>query len=157
MKKSVWLHNIRSVYNVGSIFRTSDAIGIDHIYLSGYTPLPIDRFGRLRQDMAKVAIGAEKNISWSKIENPQEFFVDKKSVQLVGVEQDNRSVDLFNLNLEIENINELVIVMGEEVVGMEEWQRAQCHNIVEIPMYGSKESLNVSVAFGIAAYQIFKK
>ena len=55
MKKSVWLHNIRSVHNVGSIFRTADAVGVDHVYLSGYTPLPIDRFGRNRSDMNKIA------------------------------------------------------------------------------------------------------
>ncbi len=157
MKKSVWLHNIRSVHNVGSIFRTADAAGIDHIYLSGYTPLPIDRFGRERSDMAKVAIGAEKAVSWSQIQHPQEFFKDKKSVQLVGIEQDEASIDLFDFELEKEKFDEVVIVMGEEVAGMEDWQRAQCDNLVEIPMYGTKESLNVSVAFGIAAYQVFKK
>ena len=69
MKKSVWLHNIRSVHNVGSIFRTADAVGVEHIYLSGYTPLPIDRFGRSRNDMNKIALGAEKTVSWSQLKN----------------------------------------------------------------------------------------
>ncbi len=157
MKKSVWLHNIRSVHNVGSIFRTADAVGIDHIYLSGYTPLPIDRFGRARADMAKVAIGAEKVVSWSQIENPQEFFNDKKSVLLIGIEQDEESIDLFDFELKKRNPNEVIIVMGEEVAGMEDWQRVQCDQLLEIPMRGTKESLNVSVAFGVAAYQVFKK
>jgi tRNA G18 (ribose-2'-O)-methylase SpoU len=155
MKKSLWLHNIRSVYNVGSMFRTADAAGIDHIYLSGYTPLPIDRFGRSREDMHKVAIGAEKSVSWSHLENPLQDIQDLKKTgsHVVGVEQDKNSVDIFDYK-KPENISEIIIVMGEEVSGMEKEQLSLCDDIVEIPMRGEKESLNVSVAFGVAVYQI---
>lgn len=157
MKKSVWLHNIRSVYNVGSIFRTADAVGIDHIYLSGYTPLPIDRFGRARSDMHKVAIGAEQTVSWSQLKNPTEDIkqLQKGGVHVVGVEQDSSSVPLYEYS--VPHAPELIIAMGEETLGMEPWQVDLCNDIVEIPMRGEKESLNVSVAFGVAAYQIFKK
>ena len=66
---AVLLHNIRSTHNVGAIFRTADAIGVSKIYLCGYTPAPLDRFGRRRKDMAKVALGAEKNIEWESVED----------------------------------------------------------------------------------------
>ena len=156
MKKSVWLHNIRSVYNVGSIFRTADAAGIDHIYLSGYTPLPVDRFGRERLDMHKVAIGAEKTVAWSQLTEPVADIYNLKNsgTHLVGVEQDPQSVDIFKY--EPPTVSEIVLVMGEETLGMEPWQRELCDDLVEIPMRGTKESLNVSVAFGVGAYQIFK-
>jgi len=157
MKKSVWLHNIRSVYNVGSIFRTADAAGIDHIYLSGYTPLPIDRFGRERQDMHKIALGAEKSVSWSFLDNP---FKDIKEIKnsgayLIAIEQDKKSFDIFHYK-KPEKVSEIIIAMGEEVSGMEKEQLALADDIVEIPMRGEKESLNVSVAFGIAVYGILK-
>ena len=157
MKKSVWLHDIRSVYNVGSIFRTADAVGIDHIYLSGYTPLPVDRFGRERSDMAKVAIGAEKTVSWSQLKNPLQDIqkLKEKGARVIGVEQDKNSIDIFTYQ-KPDNVSEIIIAMGEEVSGMEHNQIEICDDIVEIPMRGKKESLNVSVAFGVAVYQILK-
>ena len=158
MKKSVWLHNIRSVHNVGSIFRTADAAGINHIYLSGYTPLPVDRFGRERNDMAKVAIGAEKTVFWSQLENPLQDIQDLKKTgsHIIGIEQNENSVDIFDYK-NPENVSEMIIAMGEEVSGMEQNQIDICDDIVEIPMRGQKESLNVSVAFGVAVYQILNK
>ena len=157
MKKSVWLHNIRSVYNVGSIFRTADAAGIDHIYLSGYTPLPVDRFGRARADMNKVAIGAEKSVSWSHLENPENDIkeLQKNRSLVVGIEQDKKSQNIFDYTIP-KNIPEIIIAMGEETLGMEAWQVDMCDDILEIPMNGEKESLNVSVAFGVAIYQLLK-
>jgi|AntAceMinimDraft_6_1070360.scaffolds.fasta_scaffold32348_1 tRNA G18 (ribose-2'-O)-methylase SpoU len=156
MKKLVWLHNIRSVYNVGSIFRTADSLGVHHIYLSGYTPLPIDRFGRPRNDMNKVAIGAEKIISWSQLKNPVDDIreLKKNGGYVIGIEQDSRAINIFTYTVP-EN-KEIIIAMGEETVGMEQWQKDTCDSILEIPMYGIKESLNVSVAFGVAGYQTFK-
>ena len=156
MKKSVWLHNIRSVHNVGSIFRTADAAGIDHIYLSGYTPLPVDRFGRERPDMAKVAIGAEKSVSWSQLKNP---LIDIQTLKengshIIGIEQYENSIDIFEY--QAPQSGEIIIAMGEEVLGMEQSQIDICDDIVEIPMNGEKESLNVSVAFGVAVYQLLK-
>lgn len=138
------------------MFRTADAAGINHIYLSGYTPLPIDRFGRARNDMAKVAIGAEKTVSWSQLENPESDIQNLKESgsHMIGIEQDSRSVELFNYQ-KPEAI-EIIIAMGEEVSGMEPWQIDICDDIIEIPMNGEKESLNVSVACGVALYQILR-
>ena len=155
MKKSVWLHNIRSVYNVGSIFRTADAVGIDHIYLSGYTPLPIDRFGRARNDMHKIALGAENEVSWSHLKNiPQDILALKDSgACLVCVEQHNDSIDYRNIKQT--GIAEMILAMGEETNGFEDGILKLADTIAEIPMHGKKESLNVSVAFGVVAYQIF--
>lgn len=157
MRKTLWLHNIRSIHNVGSMFRTADASGVDHIYLSGYTPHPVDRFGRARKDMEKVAIGAEKSVSWSYFGDPKSEIeqLKKEGVHVLGVEQDVRSVDLFNSRkIETES---LVIAMGEEVLGMEDWQRDLCDSLVEIPMLGKKESLNVSVACGVVLYHFIDK
>ena len=157
-KKSVWLHNIRSVYNVGSMFRTADAIGVQQIYLSGYTPLPIDRFGRAREDFAKVALGAEKSVPWVQLKNPFEEIraMQEKGAYLIGIEQDEHSVDIFSFP-KPEEVSEMIIAMGEETLGMEAEQLALCDTILEIPMHGQKESLNVSVAFGIASYCIWGK
>ena len=69
MKKFLILHDIRSVQNVGAIFRTADSIGIDKIIISGITPAPIDRFGRERSDLHKTALGAEKTVPWEQVEN----------------------------------------------------------------------------------------
>ncbi|MCI5051250.1 MAG: TrmH family RNA methyltransferase [Candidatus Pacebacteria bacterium] len=157
MKKSVWLHNIRSVYNVGSIFRTADAVGVDHIYLSGYTPLPIDRFGRNRADMHKIALGAEQSVSWSQLKNiPDDITQLKESgARLICVEQDNNSIQ-YNEYIPKDDVQELILAMGEETTGFDAEILSLADTIIEIPMRGKKESLNVSVAFGIAAYSIFK-
>ena len=157
MKKTVWLHNIRSVYNVGSIFRTADAVGVDHIYLSGYTPLPVDRFGRHRKDMHKIALGAEQSVSWSQLRNiPAEILALKsQGAHFIMVEQSPHSIDYRTIAMPKEK-KEIVIAMGEETKGFEKEILALADSIAEIPMQGEKESLNVSVAFGIAAYQLFQ-
>jgi len=88
------LHNIRSVSNVGAMFRTADAAGLNKIYLTGYTPCPLDRFGRKRKDLAKSALGAEEFVSWEQKILPallrslrrEKFFV-------IGIEQDKKSID----------------------------------------------------------------
>lgn len=157
MKKSVWLHNIRSVYNVGSIFRTADAAGVDHIYLSGYTPLPVDRFGRQRSDMHKIALGAEQTVSWSELKNiPDDITkLQKQGSFLVLVEQDQHSTNYRNISLPID-CPEIIIGMGEETRGFEQKLLNYADVIAEIPMRGDKESLNVSVAFGVIVYQLFQ-
>ena len=150
--KVVILDNIRSVYNVGSIFRTSDALGIDKIYLCGCTPTPIDRFGRSRQDLAKVALGAEKDITSEYCADTKEIIkkLKKEGYQIIAIEQDKKSVDFKKVKVKYP----VAIVMGNEVGGIDKKNLALCDIIVEIPMVGKKESLNVSVSFGIAGYQI---
>jgi len=154
IKKVVILDNIRSVYNVGSIFRTSDALGIDKIFLCGCTPTPTDRFGRARYDLAKVALGAEKNIVWEYCADTREVIkkLKKEKFQIIAVEQNKKSVDF----KEVKPKNLMAIVMGNEVKGIDKKVLALCDVIAEIPMTGKKESLNVSVAFGIAGYQLLQ-
>jgi tRNA G18 (ribose-2'-O)-methylase SpoU len=154
-EKIVVLDNIRSVYNTGSIFRTSDALGIDKIFLCGCTPTPKDRFGRDRKDLAKVALGAEKNIEWEHRENTVELLKElkKQKKYIIAIEQDKKSIDYKKVKIKYP----VVIVMGPEVEGMNREVLDECSVIAEIPMVGNKESLNVSVAFGIAGYGILDK
>lgn len=155
MKYSVLLHNIRSVYNVGSIFRTADGAGIEHVYLSGYTPHPIDRFGRNRSDMHKVALGAELTIPWSSFDTTEKALKTfrERKVYIVAVEQSRGSIPYTTLSIP-DDIDEVVLIIGEETQGIEESILKQVDATIDIPMRGEKESLNVSVAFGIVAYEL---
>jgi tRNA G18 (ribose-2'-O)-methylase SpoU len=150
--KVVVLDNIRSVYNVGSIFRTSDALGVNKIYLCGCTPTPIDRFGRARKDLAKVALGAEKDISWEYCSDTKTIIkkLKKEGFQIIAVEQDKKSIAYDEVKVKYP----VAIVMGTEVTGIDKKTLSLCDMIAEIPMLGNKESLNVSVSFGIVGYRI---
>lgn len=148
------LHNLRSVHNVGSIFRTADAAGVTKIYLVGYTPTPIDRFGRARKDLAKVALGAETSVPWEYYRRInvllRELRVQKLSI--VAVEQDKHSVDYRDFRPK----EATAFILGNEVNGIPKGVLALCDTIVEIPMHGKKESLNVSVSAGIVLFQYAK-
>lgn len=154
-KKKVWLilHNVRSAHNVGSIFRTADAIGVTRIYLTGYTPAPIDRFGRVRKDMLKVSLGAEKYVPWEVKRNLASLLrlLSAKGVSLIALEQDSRSVDY----KKVKTKTPVALIMGSEVGGLSRTVLKLCDSIAEIPMRGHKESLNVSVAAGIALFRFF--
>ncbi len=151
--KAVILDNIRSIHNAGSIFRTSDALGINTIYLCGTTPTPVDRFGRDRKDLAKVALGAEKTIAWEYYEKTEDAIKKLKAdgFQIVAIEQAENSVDYRKIKAK----TNIALIMGEEVKGIQPEILKLCDGVAEIPMKGKKESLNVSVAFGVAAYAIF--
>ncbi len=154
---SVLLHNIRSVYNVGSIFRTADGAGFDKVYLSGYTPLPIDRFGRQRKDMNKVALGAEQTLNWQVLEDDILDFIKAKKEQgavIIAAEQSPQSISYDHLTLP--ESGEVILIMGEEVSGIEPELLEQVDFIAEIPMRGAKESLNVATSFGVLAYELTK-
>lgn len=148
------LHNIRSVHNVGSIFRTANAAGITEVILSGYTPTPVDRFNQPRRDFAKVSLGAEKTITWRHVKTigPTLARLKKDGVHIIAIEQDTRAVSLFDYTLPTKNI---AIVLGNEVRGISPGTLNTCDTVLEIPMHGSKESLNVSVAAGIALFTLF--
>jgi tRNA G18 (ribose-2'-O)-methylase SpoU len=151
--KVVILDNIRSVFNVGSIFRTSDALGVNKIYLCGTTPTPVDRFGRARADLAKVALGAEKDIAWEYCSTTKDAIKKLKNegFEIVAVEQDKKSIDY----KKFKPTKKTALIMGTEVTGLDKKTLALCDKILEIPMVGNKESLNVSVSFGIVGYEIF--
>lgn len=152
MKIVLILNNIRSVENVGSIFRTADGAGVEKIYLVGTTPAPIDRFGRNRADMAKVALGAEKNIYWEQADDITKLIknLKKDGYNIVALEQDKKSISYKKFR----SSGDVVLIVGNEVDGIANGVLRQCDAIIEIPMKGKKESLNVSVATGIALFEL---
>ena len=150
----VVLDNIRSTHNVGSIFRTADALGVGQMILCGTTPTPTDRFGRARKDIAKVALGAEESISWKYEEDTIKVLKDLKKVGylIVAIEQAENSMDYKKVKLD--KNGKVAFIMGEEVEGEKPKILKLVDVIAEIPMLGQKESLNVSVAFGVAVFRI---
>lgn len=146
------LDNIRSTHNVGSIFRTADAVGISKIYLCGITPAPTDRFGRERSDISKVSLGAEKNVEWESASNILEVLdkIQDGGLQTVALEQSENSVDYKKIEVE----NRVAIILGNEVEGISKEVLAKCDIVSDIPMLGEKESLNVSVATGVFLFRI---
>lgn len=149
-KVAVVLHNIRSAHNVGSIFRTMDAAGASEIILSGYTPTPFDRFGRPQKEVAKTALGAEQVIPWERVATSREALTKlrAKGFFVVGVELDERAVNFKEFKAE----GDTAFVFGNEVRGLSPALRDACDALIEIPMRGTKESLNVSVAAGVILF-----
>lgn len=153
MKVAV-LDNIRSVYNVGSIFRTANACGVRKVILCGITPTPLDKKGNKRKDFAKVALGAEDAVAWEHAETTAQALVQLKEngYYIVAIEQDESSIDYKVVSLA--GKENAAFVIGAEVDGMSKEALSLCDVIAEIPMAGTKESLNVTIAFGIAAYRM---
>ena len=153
-KKEIYviLPDIRSVYNVGAIFRTADACGVSKIFLTGYTPMPEDRFGRPRKDVAKSALGAEKTVEWEYKENLNDFIgeLKEKGVDIVAVEQDKKSIDYKKLEIK----KDTAFIFGNEVEGLSKDILNKVDKIIEIPMVGEKESLNVSVSAGVVLFRV---
>lgn len=152
--KIVVLDNLRSVYNVGSIFRTANAVGIKKIILTGTTPTPVDTKGERRKDFAKVALGAEDTVVWEYREDTRSTIQELKNdgYYVVAFEQDETSIDYKQVS--VEGKEHVAFVIGPEVTGMTEEVLDECDVIAEIPMLGTKESLNVTIAFGIGVYRI---
>ncbi len=148
----VILDNVRSVHNVGSVFRTCDAAGVSKIYLCGATPSPIDRFGRARKDLAKVALGAQNSVPWEHVPTTQEAIamLKKEGVHIVAVEQDARAKNFKTFSYTAPT----AFVFGEETQGLSKDILRVCDEVIEIPMRGRKESLNVSVAAGIVLFSV---
>lgn len=154
MKIVVILNNIRSNENVGSIFRTADATGVSKIILCGYTPAPVDRFGRENKGLTKASLGAEKNIKWEKVENLKSASenLKKEDFKIIGIEQDKEAIDYRELkNIKVKN---MALVFGNEVDGLSKEDIKLCDVIAELPMLGGKESLNVSVCAGVVLYSL---
>lgn len=153
MKKILILDSIRSVINVGAIFRTSDAIGIDKIFLTGYCPTPIDRFGRKRNDFEKASLGSKT--PWEYQENILNLIekLKKENFNIISVEQNENSIDYKKIILKEKN----AVIMGNENFGVNEEILKISDQIAELPMNGFKNSLNVSVTTGIILYSFFDK
>lgn len=144
------LHNIRSVHNVGSIFRTADAAGVSKIFLIGVTPTPVDRFGRMRKDLAKVSLGAERTVPWehSKQFRPVGKRLRRDGFSLVAVEQSPWSKNFRYFRAP----KKTAFIFGNEVGGLPKSILRSADAIVEIPMHGKKESLNVAVSAGVILF-----
>lgn len=149
MKKEFYVLalNIRSAHNVGSIFRTADGAGVAKLYLGGYTPAPPN------PKISKTALGAEKNVPWEKVKQPGRFIAKIKQdgwYVIVLENKTKRAIDYRRLRPHFP----LLLVVGNEIKGVRRVILKKADRIVSIPMRGKKESLNVSVAFGVMAYKI---
>lgn len=153
--KYLILENIRSAYNVGAIFRTADGAGVSKIFLIGYTPAPIDRFGRIQPEIKKTSLGASEEIEWEHTSDIAAVINSLKvdEVSVVAVEQGIKAVPLGDFSVP----EKVAYIMGNEVEGVSKEAVSLADTIVEIPMLGSKESLNVSVAAGIILYHGLQK
>ena len=145
----VILDNIRSLYNVGSIFRTSDAAGVEKLYLCGITGVPP------RAEIQKSALGADQSVPWEYHKNPVDVVKQLKSegFGIVVLEHTDQRKNYYEANYEFP----LCLVVGHEIAGVSEEIVALADSAIEIPMFGVKQSLNVSVAYGIAIYEIVRQ
>lgn len=148
-------HNIRSLLNVGSIFRTADAFGVTKLYLTGYTGRPDNVVHKNK--ISKSALGAEDFVPWqhnvSAVRAISKLRKEFPNLLVVGLENNTKVKKPIVLPA-FKATFPLVLILGEEVAGIQKPLLKLCDELVEIPMQGKKESLNVSVAFGVAAYQI---
>lgn len=153
-------HNIRSIHNVGSLLRTAEGLGIKCVYLTGYTPYPtLPNDSRLphisqkiSQKLSKTSLGAEKTVPWMYSEDIFELIEKLKMEDYViaALEQSSKSIPL----PEYKKRGNIAVIVGREVEGIESEVISLCDTVLEIPMFGSKESYNVSVAAGMALYQL---
>lgn len=152
----VLLQNIRSAHNVGSIFRTADAVGVTEIFLGGYTPSPYDRYGDANKSFVKVSLGAEEVVGFSRVWNLGKFFEQKKAegYRFVALEITPEAIDYSKFKLTKQEFMKTILVLGNERRGISKTVLSYCDKTIKIPMSGMKESLNVSVAFGIAAFAL---
>jgi len=159
MKKEVEniliLPDIRSAINIGAMFRTADAVGISKIYLTGFSPRPTDKFGRIQKDIAKSALGAENFIKWEYKKSLATVIskLKKEGYMIIAIEQDKKAIDYRKVST---RGKKNAIIMGPEVTGLSQSILNRCDTIAQIPMHGQKESLNVSVACGVALFRILR-
>lgn len=140
------LYNIRSLYNVGSIFRTADSALVDEIILTGFTPYPP------RKEIDKTALGATKTVPWRYFKDIKEILneLKNKNWKIYALELTDDAIKYNQIPI---NCFPIAIIAGNEISGIDNSILALCDNSIYIPMYGVKHSLNVSVAVGIAVYE----
>lgn len=150
--KILILPDIRSAQNVGSLFRTADACGVEFVYIVGITPAPTDQFNRPNPAIAKTALGAEQTIPWKKVASLPSLLttLKKQGVQTIAIEQSENTVDYKKVSVQFPT----AFILGNEVDGLPKSILKKVDVVAEIPMSGTKESLNVSVAGGIALFRM---
>ncbi len=150
-------HNIRSAHNVGAFFRTADGAGVSKIYLTGYTCAPFNEEKdvietKAQRSLGKTALGAVKFVKWEKRESIFELLQElkEKKFQILALEKTENSQNIFSF----ENKFPCALILGNETRGIDKKILEVCDDVLEIPMRGKKESLNVSVAAGVAMYAL---
>lgn len=155
LEQRLFLNNIRSAHNVGAMFRTADGAGVHRLYLGGYTPLPVDRFARVQPEIAKTSLGASATLPWEHVASGSEVAVltalKQSGFSIVAVEQTAQSISLHQFTVP----ERVVYILGNEVTGVTDELLAIADVVVEIPMHGSKESLNVATTAGIVLFHAF--
>lgn len=152
------VHNIRSTHNVGALFRTAEGCSVARIILSGYSPYPTLSHDtrlphiheKLTRDIHKTALGAETLVPFEHLAEPPLSKLKQQNYRIVALEQAANSVRLSNYR----GADKIALLIGEEINGIAPELLAKCDDIVEIPMQGEKESFNVSVAAGMALYEL---
>jgi 23S rRNA (guanosine2251-2'-O)-methyltransferase len=145
------LENIRSAYNVGSVFRTADAFLLEAIYITGYTAKPPHK------EIKKTALGAEDTVSWSYFENAALAIkqLREQGYKVFAVEQVENSISLEKFK---SNPNDkIAVILGNEVTGVEQSTIEQCDGTIEIPQLGMKHSLNIATAAGVVLWELVRK
>lgn len=155
MKSILILHDIRSAQNVGALFRTGDAIGVSRIYMSAITPTPVDRFGRLRSDIAKTALGAEQTMPWEPYGDIRSLLktLKEEGYFIIAIEQSPNAIDYKSIVPK----EKTACILGNEVGGIPQEILDLVDVVTQIPMRGNKESLNVAVAGGVALFRFFDR
>ncbi len=145
----VVLNSIRSTYNVGSIFRTSDGAMIEKLYLCGYTPHPP------KKEILKTALGSTESVRWEYIKDPKEviFNLKKDGIKICALELTDKSLPYYKIK---SNDFPLCMIVGNEITGVSQDLIDLCDFSIEIPQYGIKQSLNVAVAYGISIFELRK-
>ena len=145
----VVLNSIRSSYNVGSIFRTSDGAMIEKLYLCGYTPHPP------KKEVLKTALGSTESVNWDYVKNPKDIILKLKEdgFKICALELTDNSIPFYSKS---EYKFPLCLIIGNEITGVSQELIDLCDFSIEIPQYGIKQSLNVAVAYGIAIFELRK-
>jgi 23S rRNA (guanosine2251-2'-O)-methyltransferase len=146
----VVLENIRSAYNVGSVFRTADAFLLEAIYICGYTCCPPHK------EIKKTALGAEETVTWKHFDTTSEAIIALKEMgyKVFSVEQASGSILLNDLNIDV--TDKIAVIFGNEVSGVEQTTIQQSEGCIEIPQFGMKHSLNVSTAAGVVMWELVR-
>lgn len=146
----VILHNIRSAHNVGAIFRTSEGAGVEKIFLTGYTPRPIDRFGRIVPEIQKTSLGANELVAWDAADDVHDVIrrLQAEGIQVVAVELDEAAESIYSFTPS----KNVAYVFGNEVTGVTSDVIDAADAVLMIPMRGKKESLNVATTAGVVLF-----
>jgi len=144
------LENIRSAYNVGSVFRTADAFLLEAIYITGYTCVPPHK------EIKKTALGAEESVDWKHFTNANEAIkaLKENDYKVYAIEQAMNSLKLQNLLFG--SNDKIAVIFGNEVTGVEQETILQCDGCIEIPQLGMKHSLNIATAAGVVLWEIVR-